>query len=161
SCRRLLRKSIFAGLPTAARSTAMPAMASPIREYMHLIYAHIRIMSSVDGRPLICFHLQLVTRIGSAREWLEWLPEGTQIDLVRPGGAVLAMDLPIGFRDGLDAEQAVGTAFLQEAGRSAQQSLTRDAAVDHGVRDVDALRSIFPRHALRDRAQARLGGREM
>jgi|SRR5437868_11245132 len=43
-------------------------------------------------------------------------------------------------------------------GAAAAQAMTVDAAVDHDVGHVHALGAILARHALRDHAQARLGG---
>lgn len=71
------------------------------------------------------------------------------------------MDLPIGFRDGLDAEEAVVTAIPDRGGSAAAQAIAIDPAVDHDMRDMDAEGPKLARHALRDHAQAGLGGGKM
>ena len=78
-----------------------------------------------------------------------------QVELVRPGGAVLPVEEPVGVRDGLGREQAVIALRLDEPRRGRAQALAVDAAVDDDVRHVDALRAELARHALGDRASAR------
>src|SRR5262245_43839329 len=74
---------------------------------------------------------------------------------------MLAMDMPEGIGDRLDAEQAVLAPFLEDSGCAAAQALTVDAAIHHDMGDMDAERAIFARHALGDHAQPRLGRGEM
>src|SRR6266849_2521665 len=71
------------------------------------------------------------------------------------------MDLPIGFGDPINAEQAVLAAFLDQRGAPTAQAIAIDAAIHHDMRDMDAEWPVFARHALRNHAQAGLGGREM
>src|SRR5262245_11969498 len=87
--------------------------------------------------------------------------ERAQIHLLRPGRALLAMDIPIGLGDGLDAEQTVLATFLAQGRRPAEQPIAVDAAIDHHMRDVNPERPVLPRHALRDHAQAGLCGGEV
>src|SRR5712691_6731659 len=87
--------------------------------------------------------------------------EGPQVDFLRPGRPRLAVDLPIGLGDGVDAEQPVGTALLDQLRPAAEQPLAGNAAVDDDMGDMKALRPIVARHALRDHAQAGLRGGEM
>src|SRR5437870_2039721 len=98
---------------------------------------------------------------GARPTWSEALLERPQIDLMRPGRSRLAVELPIGFGDRLDPEQTVLTAFFDDLRPSLAQAVAVDAAVDHHMRDMHAVRPIFPCHALGDRPQPRLGGREM
>src|SRR5258708_2012822 len=67
------------------------------------------------------------------------------------------MYLPVSLGNGVDAEQAVLTALRDHVRTIAPQSIAVNAAVDHDVRDVDALRAKFARHALCQHAQAGLG----
>src|SRR5216683_6478917 len=71
------------------------------------------------------------------------------------------MDLPIGFGDRINAEQAVLAAFLDQRGAPTAQAIAINAAIHHDMRDMDAEGPVLARHALRDHAQAGLGGREM
>jgi len=71
------------------------------------------------------------------------------------------MDLPVGLGDRLDAEQTVFAALGHDLWPSAAQAVTVDAAVDDNVGNVEAERPEFARHALRDHAQPRLGGRKL
>src|SRR3954464_7184638 len=71
-----------------------------------------------------------------------------------PGATRLMDDVQIAGGDGIGVEQARG---LVAGFRSARPF---DAAVDHHVRDVNALRRQFARHALREAAQRELAHRE-
>src|SRR5262249_48530774 len=93
--------------------------------------------------------------------WSEALLERPQIDFMSPRRARLPMQLPIGFGDRLDAEQAVLAALFDDARQTRAQSVAVDAAVNHPVRDMQSVRPILPCHALRDRAQSGFGGGEM
>src|ERR1700733_11709756 len=69
---------------------------------------------------------------------------------------MLAMDLPIGFGDRVDPQQAGLALFGDTGGLRSAQTVAVDAAVYHRVRDVDALRAELARHALADHPQASL-----
>src|SRR3954468_19491723 len=71
------------------------------------------------------------------------------------------MNLPIGLGDRVDAEQTALAALVDDLGAAAAQAMAVDAAVDHDVGHVHALGAVLARHALRDHAQARLGGGEL
>jgi hypothetical protein len=60
------------------------------------------------------------------------------------------MDVPIGFGDRVDGEKAVLATFRDKFGQPFAHSLAVDDAVDDDMRDVDAERPVFTRHALRD-----------
>src|SRR5690242_11147006 len=90
----------------------------------------------------------------------EWFLERAQIDLVAPGRRMLPVDLPVGLGDRVDIEQAVRALLRAPLRETAVDPLAVDAAVDHDMRDMQALRPELARHGLRDGAQARLGGRE-
>src|SRR5262249_54168302 len=92
---------------------------------------------------------------------LERLLERPQVYLLGPGRALLAMDLPVGLGNRLDAEQTVFAALLHDLRPPAAQAVPVDAAVDDTVRNVQAERPKFARHALRDHAQPCLGGRKL
>src|SRR5947209_12516758 len=81
-----------------------------------------------------------------------------EIDFLRPGRALLLVDVPVGLGDCIDAEQSVLAALLQQARSTPKQTLAMYAAIDHGMRDMEPERPVFARHALRDHAQARFGG---
>ena len=66
------------------------------------------------------------------------------------------MDLPIGFGDRVDPQQAGLALFGDTGGLRSAQTVAVDAAVYHRVRDVDALRAELARHALADHPQAGL-----
>jgi hypothetical protein len=65
--------------------------------------------------------------------------------------------MPIGVGDRVDAEKAVLAALGAKLGCTAEQPLAGEAAVDYDMRDMDAERAVFARHALRDRAQIAVG----
>ena len=83
-----------------------------------------------------------------------------QVHLVGPSGAGLTIDLPIGLGDCVWHEQPFLASLLDKARLGAEQSPAFDPAVDHDMRDVNALRPEFARHALGDDAQTCLGGGE-
>jgi hypothetical protein len=60
----------------------------------------------------------------------ERLLEGPQIDFLCPGRTLLAMDLPIGIGDRIDAKQTVLPALLGEVRLSAQEAIAFDATID-------------------------------
>src|SRR5258706_13800952 len=91
---------------------------------------------------------------------LETLLERAQVDLVGPGRARLAMDLPVGLGDCVDAEQAVLAALLDDLGATAAQAVAVDAAIDHDMRDMETLRPELARPALREEAEPALHRRE-
>src|ERR1700730_11282218 len=71
------------------------------------------------------------------------------------------MNLPICLRDRVDTEQAVLATLLDRLRVPTAQALAIDTAINHHVRNVDAVRAVFTRHALRDHSQAGLCRREM
>src|SRR5229473_4694268 len=73
----------------------------------------------------------------------------------------LAMDLPKAFRDRVDTEQTILAAFRHDLRPRLAEAVAIDPAVDHDMGDVDALRPVFPRHALRDRPEPGFGRGEM
>src|SRR5229473_6483639 len=91
----------------------------------------------------------------------EALLERPQVELEGPGGPLLAMDLPIGLRDRVDTEQAILATLRHDLGPRLAEPLAIDPAVDHDMRDMDALRPVLPRHALGDRPEAGFGRREV
>src|SRR5262245_66080507 len=92
--------------------------------------------------------------MGSASErFLEW----AQIDLVCPSRAWLAVDLPIGLGDRVDAKQAILAALLEEVRRAPEQPLPIDAAVDHDMGNMQPLGPELARHRLCEHTQPRLG----
>src|SRR5262245_11781362 len=74
-----------------------------------------------------------------------------------PGRALLAMNLPVGLRDGIELQHIIGVGLWP----AATQAFAVDAAVDHDMRHVDAEASILARHALGDHTQPGLGGGKM
>src|SRR5580693_5296343 len=77
-----------------------------------------------------------------------------QFHLPGPGAARLLQDAPIAFRDRVGIEHGVRAIGWVDAGRAA------DAAINDEMRDVNALRRQFARHALRQSAQRELAHRE-
>ena len=75
---------------------------------------------------------------------------------MRPGAALLRVQVPVIVDDGLDLEQAVGTDLLQPVGHARQETVALDAAIDDDVCDVNALRAEFAGHGLNHQAQAAL-----
>src|SRR5919107_1132958 len=86
----------------------------------------------------------------------EALHRGPQVQLQSPRCTVLRVELPVGFGDGIGAEQgmlfAVGTHLL-DPGRVY-------LAVYDDVRNVYPLRPELPRHGLRQSPQAELADRQ-
>src|SRR5262249_18336530 len=80
----------------------------------------------------------------------ELLHPRPQLDLPRPGAAGLMDEVHVAAGDGVGIEQAVWIV----RGLGAARAL--DAAVDHDVSDVDALRRELARHALGETAQREL-----
>ena len=90
----------------------------------------------------------------------ELLAPGPDVELQRPGGAVLAMKRVVGLRDRVGIEHA---AFGQVRGQIREPFVDSghvDDAVDDDVAHMDAARSERARHRLRNGPQAGLGGRE-
>src|SRR3546814_3430855 len=83
---------------------------------------------------------------GSPR--LELLLPGAQLDLPAPGRAMLARHLVVGFGDGVGVEQRIATIVRPRGGTN--------AAVDHEVGDMQALRLKFAGQRLGQTAQAEL-----
>src|ERR671919_1341042 len=92
----------------------------------------------------------------SYRKPLERLLERPEVDLVRPCRPWLAVNLPVDLGDRIDVQHAILAALFDYLRSKCAQALAIDAAVDDHVRDMDTLRSVFSRHALRDHAQTRL-----
>src|SRR5205823_13476660 len=91
----------------------------------------------------------------------EALFERPQIDLVRPRRSRLAMELPVGFDNRLDAEQAILAARFDDARHGFAQALAVDPTIDYHMCNVQAVRPVLPRHALGDRPQSGLRGSKM
>src|SRR5262245_32922818 len=91
---------------------------------------------------------------------LEGLLRRPQIQLQRPRTPGLRVDLPVRLRDRVRRQHAVFAEPLLELRHAAVHLVAVDDAVDHDVRDVDALRAELARHAVGNCAQARLGRRE-
>ena len=70
---------------------------------------------------------------------LEGLCPGSQIELLRPGAAVLVVQLPIGVGDRVDAEQSVWSPLIPQLGQAAEQARPADPSVNDDVRDVNPL----------------------
>src|SRR5215471_397141 len=81
------------------------------------------------------------------------LLERTQVDFLRPGRRSLPMDLPVSLGDGVNVEEPILAALLDRFRSPAAQTLTVDSPIDDDMRDVDAVRAILSRHALRDHSQ--------
>src|SRR5262245_61135828 len=79
--------------------------------------------------------------------------ERAQVDFLRPRRTRLAMDVPKGFGNCVDPEQAVLAALLD----ARRGKLAEALAVDDHMRDMDAEPPVLPRHALCDHPQSRLG----
>src|SRR5262244_2136708 len=79
----------------------------------------------------------------------ELLHPGAELDLPGPGAARLAVNMEVGFGDGVGIEVVVGAA----AGRA-------DGAIDDEMRDVDVLGRELARHALGQPAKRKLAHRE-
>src|SRR5205085_12312436 len=77
---------------------------------------------------------------------LEPLDPGPQLDLPRPGAVRLVDEVEIACGDRIRVEQARGLAGRFGAARAL------DPAVDHDMRNVNALRMKLARHALRQSA---------
>jgi hypothetical protein len=71
------------------------------------------------------------------------------------------VNLPIDFGNRIDVQHAILAALFDDLRSKCAQALAVDAAVDDHVRDMDALGSVFSRHALCDHAQTGLGRREV
>jgi hypothetical protein len=76
---------------------------------------------------------------------------------MRPGRPLLAMNIPIGVGDRLDCEKAVVASFLEQRRDAREQAISPNSAIDHDMGNMNAKRTIFPGHALRDHPQAGLG----
>jgi NAD(P)-dependent dehydrogenase (short-subunit alcohol dehydrogenase family) len=63
--------------------------------------------------------------------------------------------------DRLDAEQTILASSLDRLRAAATETIAIDTAIDHNVCDVDAVRTEFARHALRNHAQPGFGCREL
>ena len=95
---------------------------------------------------------------------MRWIPAtcseafdpGAQVDLLRPGGAVLTMEVEIDLGDRVGRKAAVRQATVVIARRR-----LADLAVDDDVRDMDTARAELSRHALRQRTQGKLRGCEV
>src|SRR5579863_454760 len=87
--------------------------------------------------------------------------ERADIQLLRPGGGVLEMELPISLGDRLGIEHAVLAELLEGARKQRSHPVAVDRAIDDDVRNMNTLWSELARHALRDHAQTRLARGEM
>ena len=105
----------------------------------------------------LCWHLSVSTRLRWPHQLsIQGLRSISWVQALR----LLLMQLPVGLGDGLGAQDAVAVLERVALGKVAADELGVDRAVDHHVRDVDALRPELARHALRQRAQRVLGAGE-
>src|SRR6202011_5536255 len=105
-----------------------------------------------EDRPLI---EEFLTRIDSEDlQRSEPLDPRPELYLPGPGAARLSQDVQIGLRNGIGVEHRVGLV------RSLGSARIADPAVDHEMRDVNALRREFARHALRQSTKRELAHRE-
>jgi len=74
---------------------------------------------------------------------LKRLPIGSKIQFMRPGAAVLLMQLPVGLCNGIRMQQAVSTGLRRTMRSVRTESLAVDSSIDHHMRDVYALRAVF------------------
>jgi hypothetical protein len=84
-----------------------------------------------------------------------------EVDLLRPRRPWLAVNLPIDLGDRIDVQHAILAALFDDCRSKCAQALAIDATVDDHVRGMDALRSVFARHTLRDHPQTCLGRGEL
>jgi hypothetical protein len=89
----------------------------------------------------------------------EWFFERAQIHLVRPCRALLAMDIPIGVSNGIDAKQAVLATVRRQARHSAEQPVAVDPAINNYMGNVDAKRPVFPAAPPRGQLESRQSSR--
>src|SRR3954447_11695143 len=82
------------------------------------------------------------------------LHPGPQLQLPAPGAARLLQHVPVALRDGIGIEHRIRLL------RRFRARYAPDAAIDHEMRDMDALRRQFARHALRQPAQCEFAHRE-
>jgi len=87
----------------------------------------------------------------------ERLPKRSEIELVRPGAARLAMQGPVGVSNLVRRKQPVFALGRNEVREPALRILAADDAVDDHMRDMNPLRAELPRQALGDGAQGSLG----
>src|SRR5580704_11322412 len=85
---------------------------------------------------------------------LKLLHPRPQFQFPGPGAARLLQHVPVALRDGVGIEHGSGPVGGLDTRGAA------DAAVDHEMRDMDALRRQFARHALRQAAQRELAHRK-
>src|SRR5262245_16273450 len=83
-----------------------------------------------------------------------------QVHFVRPGAALLQVELPVDFRYRVGVQDAVLIPQLVSLGEHLADELGVDGAVDDDVRDVDALGPELARHTLRQGAQRMLAAGE-
>src|SRR5881296_4095471 len=91
---------------------------------------------------------------------LERLLEGSEVELVCPGGLRLLVQVPVGIGEAREADEAVLAHRLRELRDALDDLVTGDAAVDDDVTHVDSLRTVRTCHRLRERTQPRFGRRE-
>ena len=77
----------------------------------------------------------------------ERLPKRSEIELVRPGAARLAMQGPVGVSNLVRRKQPVFALGRNEVREPALRILAADDAVDDHMRDVNPLRAELPRQA--------------
>src|SRR5229473_148977 len=145
-------------------------LAKSAREAKHLLIGSYSFGISA-AKYNLCGHILLTPpalratsprKRGEEKKWgapsLELLHPRPDLDFPAPGAAVLLERRPIGLGDGVGIEQAVGVVVRHRPRR------TPDAAIDHEMRDMDALGRELARHRLRQPAQRELahgeGGRE-
>src|SRR5882724_5647606 len=91
-------------------------------------------------------------RYGAANS--ERLLVRTQVEFMSPRTAMLLMQLPISFCDGVGIQQPVAARACSEFRSGRSEALAVYAAIDHHMRDVNSLRSVFSRDALGQGPQA-------
>src|SRR5207253_1947767 len=92
----------------------------------------------------------IADRRSTDRPRSERLLVGSQVELLRPGGSRLDVNLPVHLCDCIDREKTVFPALLYDRGAQRPKALAVDSAIDDHVCDVQALWTKLARHALRD-----------
>jgi hypothetical protein len=98
--------------------------------------------------------------MGALFEFQNFSDHGPQVEFVRPGIARLRVQHPVAVGDVIGIQDAVAVLQRITLGEVAADELGVDGAIDHDVRDVNALRAQLARHRLGQRAQCHLCARE-
>jgi hypothetical protein len=86
----------------------------------------------------------------------ESLGVGTKVNLLRPDGTMLRVQIPVAFGDRIGIKQSVRTLSLCDIGNYGEYFVTFDGAVYDGVRHVDAPWPELSSERLAHHPQARL-----